>query len=75
MKDKISGMQDKYLEVTPSQMEDIIERTPLAQQEFRGLRDQWDTFTREELLKVRQEIKDLSQPKHHVKTPLPFPKE
>jgi len=97
MKDKIKGMQDKSLAVTPQEVDKIverttlfrhdhmhmengrlvedavIERTPLAQQEFRGLRDQWDTYTREELLRVRAELKDLSQPKHHPKTPLPLP--
>ena len=72
MKEK-KGMSDITLEVTPSQMEDILERTPIAQQEFRGLRDRWDTFTREELARVRKDLKDVSQPKRHPKTPLPQP--
>ena len=74
MKEK-AGMSDITLEVTPSQMEEILERTPIAQQEFRGLRDRWDTFTREELLATRDKLKALSQPQKHPKTPLPIPQE
>lgn len=75
MREKISGMQDESLAVTPRQVEDIIERTPLAQQQFSGLRAQWDTYTREELIAAREKLKDLSQPKHHPKTPLPKPQQ
>lgn len=103
---KQRGMQDRALEVSPSQIDEIIdfrhdhmhmeggklvedipvlERTDIAQQGFRGtlfksptpsrLQQEWDTFTREELIRVRQEIKDISQPQHHKPTPLPFPRQ
>ena len=74
-KPHISGMQDRSLELDAKGVEDILERTDIVNQQYSGLRAQWDTYTREELLAIRNRIKDVSQPKHHPKTPLPNPRQ
>lgn len=76
MRERLTGMQDRRLELSASQVEDIVlEQTPIGQRQVPSLRDQWDTYTREELIAVRDKIKAVSQPKHHPKTPLPNPQQ
>lgn len=60
----ISGMQDASLEVGPNQVDEIIERTEVAQQDFRRTMELVDTsFTESEMRKARQAIDDQLFPK------------
>lgn len=60
----IAGMQDRALEVGPNQVDEIIERTELAQANFRGILYTADTsFTDSEIKKARQAIDDILFPK------------
>lgn len=64
----IAGMQDASLEVGPNQVDEIIERTELAQTNFRGVLYTADTsFTDAEIKKARQAIDDVLFPKSQSK--------
>lgn len=73
------GLTDRSLEVSPAQVDEIIERTPLAQGDFQAkidaLRHDNDTFTELEIKRQRAIVDDILFPKHHYPTPLPNPRQ
>ena len=79
MKERISGLQDIGLAITPQRVDDILERTDLANDDFQAkvhrLRHDEDTFTEQEIKKARQAIDEVLFPRHHPKTPLPNPRQ
>lgn len=73
------GLQDRSLEVSPQQVDEIIERTEVANADFQArvsrLRHNEDTFTEQEIKRQRAIVDDILFPKHHPKTPLPNPRQ
>ena len=73
------GMTDRGLEVDSTQVDQIIERTELAQGDFQArlnaLRHDNDTFTEQEIKRARAKIDEVIFPRHHGPTPLPIPKQ